>query len=197
MNYLAHALLSPAGRDLVLLGNMACDMLRPSDFENLSDEIKEGTVRHQAIDRMTDRHNGFKAVRDALRKAGHPYAGVLTDILFDHYLALSWKNYSTEDLRSFSDRVYTILKKNSVLIPGKFSRMTTALRKQDWFVSYTERKGLKKAIDRLNYRSSRYIDPDRIMATEESIREEAFKAFGDLMKDLYSSFGPEIPSVQA
>ncbi len=196
MNYLAHALLSPAGRDLVLLGNLACDMLHPADIADLNAEIKEGIDRHQAIDRMTDRHTGFRFVRDSLGRAGHPYAGVLTDILFDHYLAVAWESYCSEDLGAFSDKVYTVLKKDSSLIPGSFSRMTTALRTQDWFGSYAKRRGLGKALSRLNYRSSRFIDAKEILRTEESLRAEAIPAFRLLMEELMDSFGPSVRSFQ-
>lgn len=195
MNYLAHALLSPENRDLVLLGNLACDMLRPSEAEGLDPEIREGMVRHQAIDRMTDRHSGFRFMRDALGAAGHPYAGVLTDILFDFYLASSWEDFCDEGLSEFSGRVYGVLKGSSSLIPGSFSRMTRAMRMQDWFGSYATERGLRQALQRLNYRSSRYIDPEAVMATERAVREEALPGFGLLMGDLADSFGPRIRSV--
>ena len=191
MNYLAHALLSPRNNELVQLGNLACDMLHPSEVPELDPEIREGIMRHQSIDRMTDAHSGFRLVRDELGSAGHPYAGVLTDILFDHYLASNWTNYSDEELAVFSNRVYEMLKRRSSLIPGRFSNMTMAIRKQNWFCSYATEKGLRKALDRLNYRSSRYIDPDQILFTERKIRNQAFPAFNDLMEDLLRAFGPD------
>jgi acyl carrier protein phosphodiesterase len=197
MNYLAHAFLSPDNRELVLLGNLACDMLRPSDAVGLDPEIREGMVRHQAIDRTTDRHNGFRSVRDALASAGHPYAGVLTDILFDYYLATSWKDFCEEELSGFSGRVYGVLNRRSSLIPGSFMRMTKAMRMQDWFGSYASEKGLQQALHRLNYRSSRYIDPEAVMITERSIREEALPAFYTLMDKLTELYGPRIPSIDA
>ncbi|MBF9016039.1 MULTISPECIES: ACP phosphodiesterase [unclassified Oceanispirochaeta] len=189
MNYLAHAFLSP--RDsLILLGNMACDMIRPYDTESLPERVKDGLALHQDIDRYTDRHNGFKAVRDHLNSRKLPYAGVFTDIIFDHCLARDWESYSTQPLRDFSMSVYKILNRSIAdkTIPGHFSRLAKALVSDDWFGSYTTNEGLEKALTRLNYRSSREIPVSQIMDTVKRNSEIIDIGFSALMQDLLKTF---------
>jgi acyl carrier protein phosphodiesterase len=189
MNYLAHAFLSPPDSQ-ILLGNMACDMIRPDDTVSLSEKIKEGMALHQDIDRFTDKHYGFKAVRDLLNSQKLPYAGVFTDIIFDHCLARDWESYSTQPLSEFSHEIYMILNRSIAAdaIPGHFPRLATALVSDDWFSSYASSHGLQKALARLKYRSSREIPVELIMNTVLSERKIIDSGFDDLMQALLQSF---------
>lgn len=189
MNYLAHAFFSPL-ESQVLLGNIACDMIRPADTEELPLQIVSGMNLHQEIDRYTDRHRGFISARDLLNRHKLPYAGVLTDIIFDHYLARDWNKYSNQTLSDFSEKIYGILRESNKAqwIPGFFPRLATALVTEDWFRSYATEDGLAKALDRLNYRSSRTIPVDRIMLSVRADYSGLQKGFNDLMNDLILNF---------
>lgn len=189
MNYLAHAFLSPPDSQ-VLLGNMACDMIRPDDTVYLSVKIKEGMDLHQKIDRLTDRHRGFKTVRDLLNSQKLPYAGVFTDIIFDHCLARDWERYSSQTLSEFSQEVYKILNSSIAAesIPGHFHRLASALVSDDWFSSYASSHGLKKALVRLEYRSSREIPVEQIMNTVQRESKIIDSGFDALMQSLLHSF---------
>lgn len=189
MNYLAHALLSPLDSQ-ILLGNMACDMIHPIDTLSLPEKIKEGMALHQDIDRYTDRHPGFRAVRDMLNSRKLPYAGVFTDIIFDHCLARDWENYVSKTLSEFSGEVYVILKESiaSKTIPGHFPGLASALVSDDWFGSYASSHGLSKALARLKYRTSREIPVDLIMNTVLSETHSINMGFNDLMQDLLQTF---------
>lgn len=189
MNYLAHAFLSPRNTS-ILLGNMACDMVRPGDKGDLDNEILKGMDLHQRIDRFTDSHSGFIRTRNCLNRDGLPYAGVLVDILFDYFLALHWKDYSSVEIKQFSAGIYRILLDNSHRIPGHFSRMTDHMCSEDWFGTFHTVEGLKTALKRLNYRSSRVIPVERIISSLEMNRNVMESGFRSLMKDLCREFNP-------
>ncbi|MDC7235307.1 MAG: ACP phosphodiesterase [Spirochaetales bacterium] len=190
MNYLAHAFLSPPD-DAVLLGNMACDMIRPSDAESLPEGIRNGMALHHAIDRSADSHGAFREIRSLLHRRHLPYAGVLLDVILDHYLARYWQDYAEISLQDFSSRVYDVLSVSikDQLIPGHFNRLASALITNDWFGSYASMKGLSLALGRLNYRSSREIPVSLIMETVNLEYERIRLSFIELMNSLTGSYG--------
>jgi len=187
MNYLAHAFLSPSSEE-ILLGNIACDMIKPVDKEKLSSRIREGMALHQMIDRMTDSHQAFIKSRSILIDEGLPYAGVMVDIINDHFLAENWNLYSHEGLNDFSIRIYEILERNSQRIPGPFSRLSKHLCKEDWFGQFKEIEGLKTALSRVNYRSSREIPVPEIMDLVIRKRSSFEEGFHSLMESLTDRF---------
>jgi len=187
MNYLAHALLSPPSEE-ILLGNMACDMIRPGDAVNLSSGIREGMELHQRIDRATDSHSAFKSLRSLLIAEKLPYAGVLVDIINDHFLAVHWNLYSDDFLMDFSTRVYDILNRKSSLIPGHFSRLSDHLCREDWFGQFRYTDGLETALYRVNYRSSKEIPVTSVMNLVREKKDDFEEGFHSLMKGLAAEF---------
>ena len=45
------------------------------------------------------------------------------DIVYDHYLAKNWRNYSDEDLEDYADNFYKLLQNNYDLLTEKTQRM--------------------------------------------------------------------------
>ncbi|QEN07606.1 DUF479 domain-containing protein [Oceanispirochaeta crateris] len=191
MNYLAHAFLSPPN-DEILIGNMACDMISPKDYTMLTPGIREGFALHHRIDRATDAHEGFKEIRSIFNEDGHPYAGVLVDIICDHYLACFWDEYSSDSLDLFSKRVYGVLKEKADDLPGHFPRLASSIQKEDWFGQFTKLEGLKSGLSRLTYRTSRKLPIDRIMDLVLQKKEVLVPPFHSLMKSLCHEIGPVI-----
>ncbi len=191
MNYLAHAFLSPPSEE-ILLGNLACDMIRPGDTEYLSPRIRAGMELHQRIDRFTDAHESFKKLRAFLSAKGFPYAGVLVDIICDHFLALRWDTYSEESLHDFAVRVYAVLSRTAGSIPGSFPRLAGHLCREDWFGEFNTETGLENALFRVNYRSSRDIPVQEVMRFLREIRKDFEREFQILMSDLTEGFKSEI-----
>jgi acyl carrier protein phosphodiesterase len=194
MNYLAHAFLSPRD-DEILLGNISCDMIRPRDQEFLSPPIRQGFDLHQRIDKAADGHEGFKFIRATLNTKGLPYAGVLVDVICDHYLARFWEDYSSERLSDFSQRIYRVLLEKASPLPGHFPRLAAHLRKEDWFGQFRSLEGLETALSRLNYRSSREIPVTMIRDVIDDKQDSLIPRFQELMMSLCREFSPSSGSV--
>ena len=102
MNFLAHIYLS-GDNDLIKIGNFMADGIRGKQYENYPLEIQKGIILHRAIDTFTDAHPIFRQSTKRLHNNYHHYAGVIVDILYDHFLAKNWNKYSDEKLEDFVD----------------------------------------------------------------------------------------------
>src|SRR6266487_5277817 len=86
MNYLAHAYLS-FGNNEILIGNMLSDFVKGKTKFSFPLNIQKGIFLHRAIDSFTDIHPVTKHAKQVFKPVTGHYAGVFTDIVYDHFLA--------------------------------------------------------------------------------------------------------------
>ncbi|NPA44301.1 MAG: DUF479 domain-containing protein [Chlorobi bacterium] len=100
MNFLAHIYLSGENDD-VKFGNFIGDFVKGKKYKKYRDDIKKGILLHREIDSYTDKHPIVHKSIERMRPAYGKYAGVVIDILYDHFLAKNWEQYSSEKLENF------------------------------------------------------------------------------------------------
>ena len=66
------------------------DYLKGRLENRFSLEIEAGILLHRAIDQYTDSHPAVKGSYKRLDPKFRRYAGIITDIVSDHLLALNW-----------------------------------------------------------------------------------------------------------
>lgn len=111
MNFLAHIYLSGENED-IKFGNFIGDFVKGKKFKKYRDDIKKGILLHREIDSYTDKHPIVHKSIVRMRPAYGKYAGVVIDILYDHFLSKNWEKYSSEKLESFViDFNYTVLER--------------------------------------------------------------------------------------
>jgi acyl carrier protein phosphodiesterase len=103
MNHLAHFKLAAGSADL-LIGNMLADEVRGRLSDRFSPGIAAGIQLHRSIDAFTDAHPLVQASHARFDKPYRRYGGIITDIVYDHFLAKSWQHYHTESLEDFCTR---------------------------------------------------------------------------------------------
>ena len=87
-----------------MVGGFLGDYIKGRLENRFSLEIERGIRLHRAIDKYTDSHPAVKGSYERLDPKFRRYAGIITDIAFDHLLALNWSQYYNEPLKSFSAR---------------------------------------------------------------------------------------------
>ena len=85
MNVLAHIYLS-GDSDKIIIGNYIGDYVKGRDYLNYPELIRKGIILHRYIDMFTDRHPVVHRSKIYFSRKYHKYAGVITDIMYDHYL---------------------------------------------------------------------------------------------------------------
>ena len=122
MNYLAHAYLS-FNKPEILVGNLISDFVKGKKKFDYSPGIQKGIALHREIDNFTDTHQATRDAKEIFRPAYRLYAGALTDVVYDHFIATDKNEFTTESLLHFSENTYKLAEPFSPVFPEKFKKM--------------------------------------------------------------------------
>lgn len=159
MNYLGHAFLSYNDGD-ILTGNMIADHVKGKlALEKFPPGIKKGIQLHRRIDERTDMHPATTRAKLLFRADYGLYAGPITDIIYDHFLAGDPRFFPTDNaLLDFTQTTYTLLEKNEAWFPVKFAAYFPHMRQHNWLYNYRNVKGLERSLSGLARRAL-YMPP--------------------------------------
>ncbi len=172
MNFLAHLYLSGNDEE-TRIGGFIADSVKGRDYNDYPTNIKKGILLHRNIDEFTDNHRIVICCRHLLHKPFKKYAGVITDIFFDHFLAANWSVFSKEPLQVYADNTYRILSNNMDMMPDKIREFLPFIIKNNLFVSYECIEGISLVLNRM---------PNKTSLPNESV--EGIK----ILKDNYNLF---------
>ena len=188
MNFLAHLHLSD-GTPGSMLGGILADFVKGPDVAKLPPDILAGVRLHRHIDAFTDRHPVVqRSIARVSAKLGW-FTGIVIDIYYDHILAREWERFSPEPLRSFADRVYTMLDERFALIPPEASVFVRRFIDTDRLVLYSTADGIADTLARLSQRIMERM-PKRVVRLQDSM-PELLAADADLAADFHT-FYPEL-----
>jgi acyl carrier protein phosphodiesterase len=151
VNYLAHIYLSGDDED-VMLGNFMADSVKGKSYNNYPNGIKNGILLHRFIDDFTDSHPICLETKLLLRPRYHKLSPILSDMIYDHLLAVHWAEYSQEPLRSFVNRAYTLLQARSAELTPRAQMMLPYMVKYDWLYNYQFEEGMKSVLHGMSRR---------------------------------------------
>jgi acyl carrier protein phosphodiesterase len=152
MNFLAHIYLS-GDNDLIKIGNFMADGIRGKQFEHFPEEVQKGIILHRSIDTYTDSHDIFRQSTKRLHEKYHHYAGVIVDIVYDHFLAKNWTKYSDEKLEDFINRFYQSLHENYPVLTEKTQSLMPTMIQENWLSSYQTVEGIHYILTQMDRRS--------------------------------------------
>lgn len=183
MNFLAHIYLS-GDNELLKIGNFMADTVRGKRYLDYSNEIQKGILLHRFIDTYTDAHPIYRQSRRRLyEKYGH-YAGVIMDIVYDHFLAKNWKYYNEIELDVYAAQFYDSLKENYELLTTKTQNLMPYMIQQNWLVQYASLEGLETILFQMDHRTKNRVHmQEAIVEVQEYYSELEFE-FTQFMKEL-------------
>lgn len=152
MNFLAHIYLS-GDREGVIIGNFIADGIKGKRYLKYPPDIAKGILLHRAIDSFTDAHPTVHQSTARLHQNYGHYSGVIVDILYDHFLAKNWEQYSAQPLASFVQDFYKLLRKNFTQLPARIQRMMPYMIADNWLLSYATVEGISKILAQMNVRT--------------------------------------------
>lgn len=154
MNFLAHLYLSGADAEL-LIGNFIADAVPGRQLEAYPPGVQRGIRLHRLIDTFTDQHPVVRRATARLRAAGYgKYAGVISDIFLDHFLARHFAEFSPEPLAAFCHRVYAFLLSREAEFPPRVQQLLPYLIRDNWLAGYASFAGIGRALTGLSRRAS-------------------------------------------
>ena len=128
------------------------DFIRGVNISQLPESIARGVQNHQAVDRFTDSHAGVKRLKASFSDQRRRYAGIILDVVFDHFLIKHWRMYSKEDLGAFTDYCYESLLSFQHMMPERMSHRVEWMVRFDLLNSYAELKGIANALNGISGR---------------------------------------------
>jgi acyl carrier protein phosphodiesterase len=159
MNFLAHLYLAgpPTAPDYLghLVGQFIADSVPGRHLAGYPAAVQAGIWAHRAIDTFTDQHPVVRRTTARLRAGGAgKYAGVVSDVFMDHFLACSFPEYSSETLAAFTQRVYAELASQQAGFPAAVQQFFPHMVQHNWLLHYAEIEGIARALLGLSRRAS-------------------------------------------
>lgn len=154
MNYLSHLFCSPRSPDSQL-GSFIADFVKGRVDGRFPCAVAAGIRDHRKADLFTDANEIFSASRRLISRERRGFAGVIIDVLYDHFLTTGWGRYSSVGLDEFVGTVYENLGRHEALLPHPVRLIIERMIREDWLRSYGTVDGLDRTFWRISRRLSR------------------------------------------
>ena len=168
MNFLAHTYLSGCNEEIIV-GNFMGDYVKGKSYEDFPDQVRKGILIHRDIDSFTDMHKITRISKQRVVSRYHKYAGIVTDIFYDHFLASLWDSYSNLPLSEFVKRTYDLLKRNYKVLPVAIKNWFPTFLENNWMMAYTSVDGIELVLERMAANTSL---PDYSAFAVEVLRDQ-------------------------
>ncbi len=128
------------------------DFTKGISLGNMPERIALGIKNHLEVDKYTDSHVIVKGTKKLFSKERRRFSGIITDVLFDHFLIKHWSSFSNEKLNTFINYSYQCLSGNMHLMPERMQKVTTLMIKHNGLMLYTTLSGIDEALNRTSAR---------------------------------------------
>jgi acyl carrier protein phosphodiesterase len=183
MNYLAHIYLS-GNNDLVTIGNFIADGIKGKQYKKYSKDLQIGILLHREIDTFTDAHPIVRQSTKRLHKNYSHYSGVIVDILYDHFLAKNWSNYSNVPLEDYIENFYDLLEDHFEILPLRIQRMIPYMIADNWLLSYATIEGIARVLEGMNRRTKNRAKMNLAIHELQEFYTEFEEEFTQFFKEL-------------
>jgi acyl carrier protein phosphodiesterase len=195
MNVLAHIYLS-GDSDKIIIGNYIGDYVKGRDYLKYPDLVRKGIILHRHIDDFTDRHPVVHRSKIFFSKKYYKYAGVVTDIIYDHFLTKEWDLFSRRPLESVTFNFYRAMVNNYDILPDKVKEAIPFFIINNWIESYQTLHGIKKVLKTLSSQTSLPKQSSfairMLKKNYYSLQDDFLEFFPQLIDYVEKDFGVEI-----
>lgn len=184
MNFLAHSCLVSRDDDLIL-GGLLGDFVRGRHaLQQYPRRVRTGIELHRFIDRSTDQSEPVKALCRIFPKPFRRYAGIITDLAFDHVLACRWRHYSAISLQAFDQRIRQILASQQALVPERLRSFMAYADRRGLFEAYQDEEEMLFSLNGLGRRLSRPNPLHRVNEIWPDVRDDCAATFETLFPQI-------------
>ena len=188
MNYLAHTYLS-GDNDNIKVGNFLGDWVKGSDYLKYAEEIRTGIMLHRNIDLFTDKHPIVHLSASRFQSRFARYSGVVIDILYDHYLANNWQDFSDIPLRICVNRLHNLMLNHFEILPPRLQSFLPGYMNERWIERYATLDGIRDVLDIMSKRTSLPNETEFAISVMEAY-------YNDFRHEFYNFFSQIIEFVE-
>jgi len=136
------------------------DLCRIHSLKGLQPVVSRGVQLHRKIDTWTDTHPAFSTTRARLFPTHGRFSGILTDIFYDHVLAVDWHKWHNSPLSDFIANYYQAMADNPSLMPFRMRMIVDRMAQDDWLGCYNSVEGMRIILGRMSMRFTERFDRD-------------------------------------
>ena len=151
VNFLAHVFLANA-QPAAIVGQLCGDFVRGSKLNGFSAPVEAAIRHHRAVDTFTDRHPLNAAARGLFSAPHRRFAGIIVDVVYDHFLATDWSKYCDTPLEQYVDLVHQSLAAHQQMLPENLKRFAPVLRAERILQNNKHREHVDLTLGRLSQR---------------------------------------------
>lgn len=167
MNFLAHIYLSGDDDEDLMIGNYIGDCVKGRRMSDYPFRIQCGILLHREIDSFTDTHPVYKRSKDRFVPVAGRYAGVVCDVVYDHFLAKNWGGYHESTLKRYAWRTYGIILKNWFSLPTEMQRFSVNFIAKQRLTAYSTIDGIRETLKLMSNGTSLPDCSDKVVEVME------------------------------
>lgn len=186
VNFLAHSLLGFNNSELIA-GQFCGDFVRGSNLSHFPEGIEHGIRLHRYLDRFTDTHPVLTPVRQTIPDLPRRFAGIVVDVMFDHYLARRWDQISQVSLDHHAKTVILALNQHELHFPLPLKRFTKLLEREDILQNNLHLSSIELTLSRIASRSTKFSALALTTEQLEPLRETLIEPFNTFYPDLHQA----------
>jgi acyl carrier protein phosphodiesterase len=195
MNVLAHIYLS-GDSDKIIIGNYIGDYVKGRDYLKYPEPVRRGIILHRHIDDFTDRHPVVHRSKIHFTRKYHRYAGVVIDILYDHFLCREWDFFSRRPLESVTYNFYRAMVNNFDILPENVKASFPFFIINNWIETYQTTSGIRNVLRTMSKRTSLPAETRYAMKMLKrnyyTLHDDFMEFFPELIAYVEKDFGIEI-----
>ncbi len=120
--------------------------------EELPEKVQLGIDNHLRVDKFTDSNPIVIEARRLFSPERRRFAGIILDVVFDHFLSLHWQRFSDESLDGFIERSYENIQSQHAIMPARMQYVMKLMINDNWLKTYAEMSGIDLVLNRMSKR---------------------------------------------
>ncbi len=190
VNFLAHVYFAK-GDSARIAGQLLGDFVRGPRLEQFPAEIATAIRTHRAIDSYTDRHALNREARDLFEPPLRRYAGIVVDVVYDHFLALGWADYCETSLDDYAEQVDAALIEHSAVLPEPLRRFAAFMQRESLLPGNLNRAQIDLTLERIATRSPRM----KPLASAPAVLWQHEERLHDLFREFFPQLQNHVESL--
>nr|WP_158027219.1 ACP phosphodiesterase [Labilibacter marinus] len=178
-----------------MIGNFIADYVKGKQLERYTPEIQQGIRLHRKIDAFTDKHEIVKRSTARFKPCYQRYASVVIDVVYDHYLAKFWNNYSDAELNQYVTEVHNYFLKHYFTLPNRVKGFLPFLIKSRRLETYKHMWGIERSLAIMANHSSLPAKSDCAIKVMEEQYDEIHHEFDAFFVDMRNMVQSEIATL--
>ncbi len=139
------------------MGGLLGDFVKGRLQGQLPLALEQGIWLHRQLDAYSDRHPHFKASQARLGSDHRRIAGVLLDLMLDHFLAKHWGDFHGQPLEHYTARFYQRMAAINAPLPVNAKRWLRFAEPADLLAQYQYFEQLQPILERMDARRPRSL----------------------------------------